>query len=75
MESTAIRLLGPADDAAPTDSKSKQYMQIDLDEDVLDELISCAKRGKAPHVILGRNPVCCSLYLRCPLTHTGSTIR
>jgi predicted nuclease of predicted toxin-antitoxin system len=57
MEGQVIRLFGAGDAENADQTKAKQYMQLDLDQDVLEELISCCQRGKPPQIILGRNPV------------------
>jgi hypothetical protein len=57
MEDPLIRLLGASDGGLDTTSRAKQYYQVDLDNDVLQELVACSRRGKPPQVILGRNSV------------------
>lgn len=41
----------------PPASRGKQVMQLELNQDVLDELLSSIRNGTPPKLLLGHNPV------------------
>jgi hypothetical protein len=40
-----------------------QAMQLDMSNEVLEELLACTRRGKAPQIQFGRNPVSASVHI------------
>jgi RNA polymerase II elongation factor ELL len=44
-------------------AKAVQVMHLEMSNDVLEELLESVRRGKQPHVVFGRNPVCCRPFL------------
>lgn len=58
---TDILLRGPPSkqNGAPAEKGSQlQFMQLELTQDIVNELLSCVKSGKPPQVLFGRSPVC-----------------
>jgi RNA polymerase II elongation factor ELL len=55
-------LLDGAPDAligtAEAKGNSVQVMQLEMSNDVLEELLESARRGKQPQIVFGRTPVC-----------------
>jgi hypothetical protein len=44
-----------------------QVMHLEMSTDILDDLLECIKKGKAPEVLFGKNPV----RIRCSLPSSG----
>ena len=38
-------------------SKAVQVMHLEMNNDILDELLECIRKGKAPQVLFGKTPV------------------
>jgi hypothetical protein len=58
-------LLGGAPDGSIGTLESKtnavQVMHLEMSNDILDDLLECVRKGKAPQVLFGKNPVCIRL--------------
>jgi hypothetical protein len=42
-----------------------QVMHLDMSNEILDDLLECIRKGKAPQVLFGKNPVCSHCSLLC----------
>lgn len=65
MTNSEVALLGAPDtsDATHHTNASTQVMQISLTNDMLEELLECARSGKPPQVLFGSSPVCAMLHV------------
>lgn len=66
MTKSEVALLGAPDtsDATHHTNASTQAMQISLTNDMLEELLECARSGKPPQILFGSNPVCAMSYVK-----------
>jgi RNA polymerase II elongation factor ELL len=55
-------LLEGAPDASIGTSEAKtsavQIMHLEMSNDILDDLLECIRKGRAPQVLFGKTPVC-----------------
>lgn len=40
-------------------TSARQVMHLEMSNDILDDLLECIRKGKAPQVLFGKTPVCC----------------